>query len=264
MARTAAVIDAAAPSSVVEPAVRRRAVGVGFDPAVREVAIVGDSILADTRGDGFSPNEIVALVQDALGARPDTAHVVVRNLAAPGVATRFPAGPGFVTLDSHVRAVFSDQTVLPDVVVVAVSSIDLNARPDVPVAELGPSIISELDRVARSLDDRGARTVFVPAFGANSELFNQLKNSLQPTSRDYMLNTRIDGLNSQLVASGLPLLFDRFRQLDIDDDGSADERYFVGRNGAGEVDDGVHPNALGQRLYAANLTDALAAAYERG
>lgn len=148
-------------------------------------------------------------------------------------------------------------------VIIAVSSIDLNAHPDVPVAELGSSIISELDRVSRRLADRGVRTVFVPVFGANSELFNQLKNVLQPTFRDYMLNARIEQLNELLVASELPLLFERFRQLDVDGDGSADRAYFVGRHGPGEFEDGVHPNALGQRLYAANLIDALVAAFER-
>lgn len=257
-------IEAAAASSMVEPAERSRPAGVGLDSSIREIAVVGDSILAESRVAGSSPNDTVQLVHDALRSRPGTADVAVRNLAAPGVATRFPAGPGFGTLDNYLRAIFPETENLPDLVIVAVSSIDLNARPDVPVTELGPAIISELDRVARYLEERGARTVFVPAFGANSELFNQLKNATRPTFRDYGLNTRIEGLNRLLVASELPLLFDRFRRLDVDGDGSADRRYFVGRTGQGEIDDGVHPNALGQREYAANLTDALAGAFERG
>jgi lysophospholipase L1-like esterase len=61
------------------------------------------------------------------------------------------------------------------------------------------------------------------------------------------------------------MLFDRFARLDQDGDGNADRRYFVGNDPRGEwPDDGIHPNALGERVFGDNLANGLVAALERG
>ncbi len=58
------------------------------------------------------------------------------------------------------------------------------------------------------------------------------------------------------------MLFHRFARLDQNSDGNADRRYFIA-TGRGWPDDGIHPNALGERVFGDNLANGLIAALER-
>ncbi len=247
------------------PASRTRVAPVALDASIRDIAIVGDSLLADLEALGGAPTFVVDAVADTMRSRPDTADVRVRNFAVAGLTNHF-GPPEFRRLGPHIRQTFTSGSDLPDLVIVAVSSTGLNGLPDDDVADLAPAIITALVDVSTYLDDLGVRTVFVPVFVVNSEIFDVLHSINQPTPRNFRANERIDELNALLVASGLPFLFDRFRLLDADGDGSADRRYFVGREGTGDgaYDDGIHPNEVGATVYAYNLIDSLIGAYEAG
>jgi hypothetical protein len=80
----------------------------------------------------------------------------------------------------------------------------------------------------------------------------------------YPINDRIGAYNALLAGSDLPMLMRRFAGLDGDHDGDTDHRYFVDHDvPSGAPDDGVHPNDLGERVYALNLARALIAPLER-
>ncbi|MEP6296692.1 MAG: hypothetical protein ABJ382_05155 [Ilumatobacter sp.] len=258
-------VDGPADTTTSSPAARTQIARVTLDPSIRDIAIVGDSLLADLEALGGAPTFVVDEVANTLRARPDTADVRIRNFAVAGLTNHF-GPPEFRRLGAHVRQTFTAGSDLPDPVTVAVSSTGLNGLPDADVADVAPAIIAALLDASTYLDSLGVRTVFVPVFGVNSEIFDVLHSINQPTLRHFRANERIDELNQLLVASGLPFLFDEFRLLDADGDGSADRRYFVAREGtrAGAYDDGIHPNEVGATVYAYNLIDALLGAYEAG
>ncbi len=255
------------PAQVVSPApaARTRVAPVALDASVRDIAIVGDSLLADLKALGGAPTFVVDAVARTMRSRPDTADVRVTNFAVAGLTNHF-GPPEFRRLGPYIRQTFTTRSDLPDLVIVAVSSTGINGLPDDDVADVAPAIIAALLDVSTYLDGLGVRTVFVPVFGVNNEIFDVLHSINQPSLRHFGANKRIAELNELLVASGLPFLFDHFRLLDADGDGSADRRYFVGREGTGggAYDDGIHPNEVGATVYAYNLIDALIGAYETG
>lgn len=229
---------------------------------MRRIVVVGDSILFTRLGPGSRPNEIVPLVADALGSR--FPEMSVRNLAVPGLSTLYSIHPQGTTLRPYLVNLLQAPGPAPHVVVIAVSSIDINLLADVAVADIASAVVRELREIEHFLRTRGIVAVFAPAFGINGALYNDLR-SLSAPFVDYRFGERVATFNEFLSNSGLPLLFQRFERLDEDDDSNADRRYFLANDSGGQwPDDGIHPNALGERVFGDNLANGLVAAFERG
>ena len=259
---TVVAFDRSAGTAGLDRAARTRPSDVSIDPTTRRIAVVGDSIVFSRLGTDARVTAIVPLAQTPLEGR--VPGISVNNLSVPGLSTLHTIDPRATTLRPYLTRVLDAPGPRPDVVVVAVSSIDINLFPDVRVALLAPALLDELRAVERMLAMRGVDAVFLPAFRINDGLYNELRARSSPF-RDYGFGRRVDEFNSILRASGLPLLFDRFAGLDRNDDGNADRGFFVGYDQRGEwPDDGIHPNALGERVFADNLADGLVTAFERG
>ena len=240
-----------------------RAAGVTLRRHVRHIVLIGDSIVFDHGLTGGRPNSIVALVNDVVHHRfPD---VTVDDRAARGLSTLHAINPASPTLRPYLHALLDDATETPDLIVIAISAIDLNLFPDVPVTALWPALLVELEGVRDLVEARGAQVAFVPAFGASETMYEKYRSLAGRPVPPYPINHRIDAFNELLAGSGLPLLFRHFFGLDSDHDGDTDERLFFGHDvpGHGSPDDGVHPNGLGERVYADNLATALIAPLTR-
>ena len=248
-------------SALVRP-VRMSSETVRLDPSTRRIVVVGDSILFSKLTPGARTNQIVPLALAALNSRsPGTS---VSNRSFPGLSTLHVIDERATTVRLHLTRMLDAGGPSPDVVVVAVSSIDINLFPDTAVTSLAPALVNELRAIETMLAARGIDTVFVPAFAINGDLYNDLRSRFAPF-RDYRFGERVNTFNELLRASGLPMLFHRFARLDQDGDGNADRRYFIGNDSLGEwPDDGIHPNALGERVFGDNLANGLVAALERG
>ena len=254
----ARAIDA---SGTVRP-VRETPTTVVLDRGTRRIVVVGDSILFSRLAVGSRTNQIVPLAYTALRSRYPT--MSVRNMSFPGLSTLHVIDTRATTLRPYLTRILDAAEPPPDVVVVAVSSIDINLFPDASVTSLAPALVTELRAVELMMAARGVDTVFVPVFAVNGDMYNELRSRFAPF-RDYRVDERVDEFNELLRASGLPMLFDRFARLDQNGDGKADRGYFVGNDPRGEwPDDGIHPNALGERVFGDNLANGLLAALEHG
>lgn len=260
-APVAAVRDAAGVDHLARP-VRSAPGSVTFDPATRRIVVVGDSILFTRLQANQRPNMIVPLAQ--IGVANQRAGTSVTNRSYPGLSTLHTIDPHTTTLRPYLTRMLDAPGPPPDLVVVAVSSIDINLIPNVAVASLAPALIDELRAVERLLHAHGVDAVFLPAFGINGHMYNDLRSLFAPF-HDYRFDERVNKYNELLRLSGLPLLFERFVDLDRNGEGNADRRYFVDNDPlAFWPDDGIHPNALGERVFGDNLANGLVAAFERG
>lgn len=233
-----------------------------LDPATGRVVVIGDSILFNRINSGPRSNRIVPLAAEALESRYP--GMSVRNLSFPGLSTVHSIESRGTTLRPYLTDLLNAPGPRPQVVVIAVSSIDINLLADTAVTDIAPVVVNELLAIERWLREMGIATVFVPAFGINGALYNELRSVFNPY-RDYRFGERVNTFNELLVASGLPLLFHRFEKLDGNGDGNADRPYFVAYDPTGRwPDDGIHPNALGEQVFGDNLANALVAAFERG
>jgi lysophospholipase L1-like esterase len=258
----AVAVDRTADTSALLRPVRESFTTGVLDPATRHIVVVGDSILYSHLAAGARPNQIVPLALAALDSRYRGTSVI--NLSFPGLSTLHAIAPQATTLRPYLTKMLDAGGPSPDVVVVAVSSIDINLFPDTAVTSLAPALVKELRAIENMLAARGIDTVFVPAFGINGDMYNDLRSRFAPF-RDYRFDERVNEFNELLRTSGLPMLFHRFALLDQDDDGNADRRYFVGNDSLGKwPDDGIHPNVLGERVFGDNLANGLIAAFERG
>lgn len=261
VASSALAVDRTADTSGLVPPSRMSPGTATLDPSTRRIVVVGDSILCSQLPPGTRTNQIVPLTLAALDSRsPGT---TVSNRSLPGLSTLHLFDQRATTVRQHLTRILDTGDPSPDVVVVAVSSIDINLFPDIPVTSLAPALVNELRAIETMLAARGIDTVFVPAFGINSDLYNDLRSRSAPF-RDYRFDERVNTFNELLRTSGLPMLFHRFARLDQNSDGNADRRYFIGFDSLGEwPDDGIHPNALGERVFGDNLANGLIAALER-
>ena len=259
----ALAVDRTANTSALVRPVREAFETVALDPSTRRIAVAGDSILFSRLASGARTNQIVPLAHAALNSRPRGPSV--SNLSLPGLSTLHVIDPRATTLRPHLAQALNDAVEPPpDVVVVAVSSIDINLFPDTAVTSLAPALVQELRAVESMLAARAIDTVFVPAFAINGDMYNDLRSRFA-RFRDYRFDERVNEFNELLRTSGLPMLFHRFARLDQDGDGNADRRYFVDNDSLGQwPDDGIHPNALGERVFGDNLANGLIAALERG
>lgn len=240
---------------------RAAASGPSIDSTTRRITVVGDSILFTRLQPGVRQNAIVPLARAALTHHH--AGVRVRNLSLPGLSTLHRLSPRATTLRPHLLEMLESPGPPPDVVVIVISSIDINLFPSVSVRSLAPALIGELRAIERLLHDRGVDALFVPAFGINGDMYNSMRSRFDPW-QDHRFDERVNLFNDFVRKSGLPLLFDRFVDLDRDGDGNADRHYFVDYDPLGGwPDDGIHPNALGERVYGDNLANGLLAAFER-
>jgi lysophospholipase L1-like esterase len=255
-------IDQNADASAAVRAARRPPITVALDPASRQIVVVGDSVLFTRLAEGSRSNEIVPLAQRAVRLRHP--GITVSNRSYPGLSTLHTIDDRSPTLRPYLMTLLDADGPPPDVVVVAISSIDINLFPDIAVAALAPALISELRAIDQLLAARGIDAVFVPPFGINGNIYNNLRGFFEPY-RDYRFDERVNKYTALLRESGLPLLFDRFAGLDQNGDGNADRRYFVDNDPLRQwPDDGIHPNALGERVFGDNLASGLVAALERG
>ncbi len=225
--------------------------------------LIGDSVVFDHGLAGGRSNSIVPLVNDVVHRR--FPEVTIDNRAARGLSTLHAINPASPTLRPYLSTLLDDTTDPPDLILIAVSAIDLNLFPDIPVATLWPPLLAELDGVRDLVEAHGVQVAFLPAFGASETMYERYRSLSGTAVPPYPINHRIDSFNELLAASDLPLLFRRFAGLDSDHDGDTDERCFAGHDlpESGSPDDGVHPNGLGERIYADNLARALITPLER-
>jgi lysophospholipase L1-like esterase len=266
----AAAVTEPATAAAVEPLVRdhvirhpARTTGITLHRPVRNIMLIGDSVVFDHGLAGGRSNSIVPLVSDVVHRR--FPEVTIDNRAARGLSTLHAINPASPTLRPYLSTLLDDTPDPPDLILIAVSAIDLNLFPDVPVATLSPPLIAELDSVRDLVEAHGVQVAFLPAFGASETMYERYRSLSGTAVPPYPINHRIDSFNDLLAGSDLPLLFRRFAGFDSDHDGDTDERFFVGHDvpESGSPDDGVHPNGLGERIYADNLARALITPLER-
>jgi lysophospholipase L1-like esterase len=259
---TVAAVDRPAATIGLDRATRTSPASPALDPALSRIVVVGDSILFNRLGPGSRSNQVVPLAADALRSRYP--GMSVRNLAVPGLSTLYPIQRFGTTLRPYLLDLLHAAGPRPHVVVIAVSSIDISVLAEVAVADIAPAVVSELRGIEQLLRTNGIVPVFAPAFGINGGIYNDLR-SLSAPFRDYRFGERVATFNGFLTDSGLPLLFGRFEHLDEDGDSNADRRYFLANDPADRwPDDGIHPNALGEKVFGDNLANGLVAAFERG
>lgn len=251
-----------APVADLQRAARSAEWEPGLDVDTRRIVVVGDSILFTRLQAGQRQNMIVPMAHRAVAHHVPGAQV--RNLSFPGLSTLHRIDPRGATLRAYINRMLAAPGPPPDTVVVAISSIDINLFPDRSVRSLAPDLIGELRAVERLLANRGINTVFLPPFGINGDMYNELRRRVGPF-RDYRFDERVNRYTELLVESDLPMLFERFAGLDRNGDGNADRHFFVANDPLGIwPDDGIHPNALGERVFGDNLANGLLAAFERG
>jgi lysophospholipase L1-like esterase len=259
---TVAAVDQSAASNGLRRATRVSPAGPALDPALRRIVVIGDSILVTRFGPGSRLNQVVPLAASALESR--YLGMSVRNLASPGMSAMHPFQPMGPTLRPYLVELLEAPGPQPQIVVIAVSSVDINVLADVAVADIAPGVVNELRAIEQMLRTRGIVAVFAPVFGINSGMYNDLRSLIAPF-KDYRFGERVVTFNEFLADSGLPMLFRRFEHLDEDGDGNADRRYFLENDPLRRwPDDGIHPNALGEQVFGTNLANGLVAAFERG
>lgn len=252
----------AATAANLRHAVRSAEPGPGLAGDTGRIVVVGDSILFTRLQPGQRQNMIVPMAGRAVGHH--VPGVRIRNLSFPGLSTLHRIDPLGDTLRPYLTKMLAAPGSPPDAVVIAISSIDINLFPERSVRSLAPELIRELQAVERLLGSHGITTVFLPPFGINGDMYNELRRLIGPF-RDYRFDERVNRYTELLVESDLPMLFERFTGLDRNGDGNADRRLFVNNDPLGIwPDDGIHPNALGEWVYGNNLANGLVAAFERG
>ncbi len=174
VASSALAVDRPADTSGLVPPSRMSPGTATLDPSTRRIVVVGDSILFSRLTPGTRTNQIVPLTLAALNSRsPGT---TVSNHSLPALSTLHLFDQRATTVRRHLTKILGTGDPSPDVVVVAVSSIDINLFPDIPVTSLAPALMNELRAIETMLAARGIDTVFVPAFGINSDLYNDLRS----------------------------------------------------------------------------------------
>ncbi|MGB3735008.1 MAG: SGNH/GDSL hydrolase family protein [Ilumatobacter sp.] len=231
---------------------------------VTSIGVFGDSLVADLTAVGGRNNQVVPQIAALLIGDEDLAVERVENLAVPGQSV--VADLGLLSTDKATIRPYVDQTLRErpeplDLAMVAISSSDINLNatlPDpIPPVRLAQQMLAELSAVEASFRAAGVEVVFLPIFGINDTVFSDLRCALAPTCPDGP-DAQIDIINDVFWDSDLPMLFERFEQLDRDGDGRTDRAWFVDVD-ARYPDDGVHPNADGQAIYSTTVARALEA-----
>lgn len=235
-----------------------------LDRPIERIVVVGDSVVFDARDrPGGRPNDIVPLIEARLAGEPDLAHVDVENLALPGLATKYAINdkidPTRDTLGEYLPMVFDAEADGSTLLIVAVSSIDLNVMEAQPVDDLVVDLVGELSRLHDLAAVHDMPVAFVPVFGVHDSMYDDVRNGLSADRPEHHLGARVERLNEELRASGLPMLVTGFAGLDSDGVNGADAKFFVDYDAVlgNWPDDGVHPNHLGEALYADVVGTAL-------
>ncbi len=228
---------------------------------IDDIVVVADSLYFDHATIDFGPtNSLVPRVQSILRAELGDPTIRVRNLSRPGLATAFPTGArelGFINVADYLPQIFPDGAHLPDLVVLAATSIDLNLNAQTPIGELVPRLVTAFGDIVDELEARGMQVVIVPTFGVNDEMYDAVKSLDLGVEVNCDAHRRSQALNAAIDRSDLPMLFPRFIGLDGDHDGSPDEHLFVDFNPGLVLDDGLHPNEIGHELMAEQISERL-------
>jgi hypothetical protein len=235
---------------------------LSFDRPLRSAAVFGDSMLAS----GTGASELVSYLEVGL-AELGIDRVV--NHAIPGQA--YVQGSqlgerGWHRLDAFLEDRLPDPD-FPDaeLALVNLSRIDLNPLPlgaDVDARVF--QIVEVLEDAVAMLEAAGLVVAIIPAFGTNDEMFDGLQCGRGPEHCwPHELDGKITRLNRAVVASGLPVLFERFAGDDVDGREGTDATWFTDFDPTGRwPDDGQHPNRDGERLIADNVIHHLAGALD--
>jgi lysophospholipase L1-like esterase len=228
---------------------------------IDHIAVIGDSLYFEDLPPVIRVNTVIPTIRTQLRTRLDDPDFRVRNLSRPGLAIKFPLRSGpfqFISMAEWVPIVLDDPTQpTPDLVVLGANGIDLNIKRTVPIEEIVPELVAEMERVVASIERRGIQVVVVPAFGVNDAMYDYRLSITSGIIVRNNTNARINALNKALSLSDLPMMFAGFGGLDLDYDGDVDEANFVGFGDGQYPDDGVHPNAVGEAILAGHIADHL-------
>lgn len=226
---------------------------------IETVVFMGDSIFSM-----FMEPGIHTLVGDGFADTPGLEDVAIETVGIAGQGTHFGLDefvaqyPDWATLEAAATTFFGvggfDGIPTPDLVVIAVSSVDLNVMVEHDVAEFAPAIIDALERTVGFLRSRDIEVVVVPVLPVSDELYDEHRGVTTNAA------ARVREFNrDHLLPSGLPVLFPHYSGFDADGDGRPDLTLFDGYlvELEGWTPDGVHPNELGQRAAARELTAEL-------
>lgn len=231
---------------------------------IDRVVFLGDSLTSDARSvAGGRSNDIVPLIEQHVHEIAVLSGVKVINRSVPGLATLYAidpdANPERSTLAGQLPHALRGGRDASTLLVIPVSGSDLGAsegrRPDVVIDE----VIAELERVYDGLVADGVQVVFVPAFGVNDAMYDDIRNGLAADRPKHHLNERVEQLNRGLLRSSLPVLVAGFDGLGSHDPGGAKSEYFAAYDHRPDPwpDDGIHPNREGERLFASVVGPAL-------
>lgn len=231
---------------------------------VDRVVFVGDSLTFDARVvGGGRPNDIVSLVQEFVHQVAALSDVKIINRSIPGLATLYAinpeANPGRDTLAEQIPHALRGGQRESILLVIPVSSSDLNVSEDRITRDVIDEVVDELERVHHELVAASVQVVFVPAFGVNDAMYDDVRNGLAADRPEHHLNARVEQLNQRLLQSPLPMLVADFDGLGSHDPGGAKSEFFVGYDDRFDPwpDDGIHPNREGERLFASVVGPAL-------
>ena len=226
---------------------------------INKIAVLGDSIYFEELAPVIRVNTVVPTVRTHLRTRLGLPGLAVENRSRPGLAIKYPVRTGpwqFKSFAEALPSIFPDPSTYPDLVVLATSSTDLNIKRDVAVGELVPELVDEMRNLVKKLEFLGMEVVVVPAYAINNDMYDLYRDAASGSGTQIDTNARVTALNTALVESDLPMIFERFRGLDRDGDGEPDAANYVAY-GPPYPDDGVHPNATGEAFLAHNIIDAL-------
>jgi lysophospholipase L1-like esterase len=259
--RTATIVDASATVDAPTAHARRRAVAPpSLTGRIDDIAILGDSLFFEELPPVVRVNTVIPLIRSTLHNALGDRNIRVRNLSRPGLAIKYPVRSGpfeFISLSEWIPMIFDDPSDYPDLVVIPATGIDLNLKHSVPVDSIVPELVDEMGRIVAELRALGMQVVIVPAFGVNDAMYDALISAATGSDLHHNTNSRINALNAALGGSGLPMLFTRYRGLDLDADGDVDEANFVDFGSGVYPDDGIHSNTTGERVIAVHVARAL-------
>lgn len=231
---------------------------------VERVVFVGDSLTSDARTvAGGRVNDIVPLVGDYVNSAAALSDVSVINRSIPGLATLYAinpgANPGRDTLAAQIPYALHGGQGASILLVIPVSSSDLSVSEGRQTDDVIEEVVTELERVHRELVADSVQVVFVPAFGVNDMMYDDIRNGLGAVRPQHHLNARVEQLNQRLLQSSLPMLVADFAGLGSHGPGGAEAKYFLGYDSRSDPwpDDGIHPNKEGERLFASVVGHAL-------
>jgi lysophospholipase L1-like esterase len=254
------IIDTSGTTSESIPARRNTFVPPALTGPIDHVAVLGDSLFFEDIPPIVRVNTVIPAIRTTLQSELNDPSIRVQNLSRPGLAIKYPVRSGpfqFISLSEWIPMIFDDPADYPDLVVIAATGIDLNLKYDVPLDQIVPKLVAELERIVEQLRRLGMQVVVVPAFGVNDAMYDALLSFSTGTTIRRNTNTRVNALNTALSISDLPMLFAGYRGLDLDFDGDVDETNFVGFGAGRYPDDGIHTNADGEHIIARHVSTTL-------